>query len=170
MDAEELHRRAKKAALTIFQLVDSHAGVRLSTEIVSRQLVRSATSVASNYRAACRAKSHRDFVYKLSVVVEEADESVFWLEMLRDGHLLAGFDLSALIDEYGQLLRIFSASHKTAKSTLKNTASTNQKINKSINRKSNQSTSHSVIQSASASISHSTSTSINKSTSNPINQ
>lgn len=90
----------------------------MSLEIVLKQLVRAATSIAANYRAACRARSQKDFAYKLSVIVEEADESVFWLELLRDGGLMQGEDLSSLVDEYTQLLKIFSASHKTARSRL----------------------------------------------------
>jgi four helix bundle protein len=83
---------------------------------MSRQLLRSGTSVAANYRAACRARSKREFVAKLCIAVEEADETVFWLELLLESGLVSRHKLSALMEEAGELLAILSASRRTAKS------------------------------------------------------
>jgi len=83
--------------------------------IFGRQVLRSATSAGANYRAVCRARSYADFVNKLGVVVEEMDETVFWLEMIRDTKLLPGPKMAGLLDEAGQLLAIFVTSQLTAK-------------------------------------------------------
>ena len=83
--------------------------------VIGYQLLRSGTSVAANYRAACRARSRADFVSKMGVVVEEADESVFWLEMLADTNVLPTSRLAALVREANELLAIFAASQLMAK-------------------------------------------------------
>ena len=83
--------------------------------MIGYQLLRSGTSVAANYRAACRARSRADFVSKMGVVVEEADESVFWLEMLADTNVLPTSRLAALVREANELLAIFAASQLMAK-------------------------------------------------------
>jgi four helix bundle protein len=83
--------------------------------IVGRQLMRSATSVAANYRAVCRARSRREFVSKIGLVVEEADESVFWIELLTECELVDARKVSLLLQEAKELLAIFAASQRTAK-------------------------------------------------------
>ena len=83
--------------------------------IITRQLMRSATSVGANYRAACRAKSRPDFLLKLSIVEEEADESVFWLEMLSELEKPNHAEVTRLMDEANQLLSIVIASKRTAR-------------------------------------------------------
>jgi four helix bundle protein len=82
-------------------------------KIIGRQLLRSSSSVGANYRAACRARSQAEFHSKLSVVVEEADESVFWMEVLIEAKIVTQADLAVLIDEANQILKISSASRKT---------------------------------------------------------
>ena len=74
--------------------------------IIGKQIVRSATSVAANYRAACRARSEKEFFSKISIVVEEADETLFWLEILRDAKIVEEFRLSELINESTEILKI----------------------------------------------------------------
>ena len=82
-------------------------------KIISRQLLRSSSSVGANYRAACRARSKAEFHSKLSTVVEEADESVFWMEVLIEADVVNPTDLNYLVDEGNQILKIASASLKT---------------------------------------------------------
>jgi four helix bundle protein len=77
--------------------------------------LRSATSVAANYRAACRARSHAEFVAKIGVVVEEIDETVFWLEFLVDVGLVSSKRMSDLLRESNEVLAIVAASHHTAR-------------------------------------------------------
>lgn len=83
---DELKRRTKQFAFRIIRLVDSLPST-LPARTISGQLIRSATSVPANYRAACRARSNADFIAKLGIVEEETDESVFWIEMLVDAEI-----------------------------------------------------------------------------------
>jgi len=82
-------------------------------KIIGRQLLRSSSSVGANYRAACRARSQAEFHSKLSIVVEEADESVFWMEVLVEAEVVKESELNYLTDEANQILKIASASRKT---------------------------------------------------------
>jgi four helix bundle protein len=81
---------------------------------IANQLVRSAMSVGANYRAACRARSRAEFAAKLGTVLEEADESLYWLEMIRDVKLLPEAKLSLLLQEAGELTAIVAAGRKSA--------------------------------------------------------
>jgi four helix bundle protein len=114
MTPEELKARTKAFALRIVRLVDamprSQAG-----QIISRQLLRSATSVGANYRAACRAQSRSEFAAKLSIVVEEADETLYWLELLKESGLIKPGLLTEVIREADELVAIAVSSRKTAK-------------------------------------------------------
>ncbi len=83
MDKNELLNRTKKFALEVINLVNS-LQYTPSNKKIGNQLLDSGTSVGANYRAACRGKSKADFVYKIKVVEEEADESLFWLELLKE--------------------------------------------------------------------------------------
>ena len=83
MTKDELKRRTRRFALDVIRLVDSLPRSK-TTEVIGRQLLRSATSVGANYRAACRARSSADFVSKMGIVEEEADESMYWMELLVD--------------------------------------------------------------------------------------
>jgi four helix bundle protein len=88
---------------------------RLKTQDVARQLRRAALSTASNYRAACRAKSHRDFTSKIATVLEEADEAQGWLETLKDCGLVDARTLVPHLKEAEELVKIFTASHRTSR-------------------------------------------------------
>ena len=115
MDKQELQHRTKQFALRIFKLVD--ALPRTSTgRAVGNQLVRSATSVGANYRAACRARSRAKFAAKLGTVLEEADESLYWLELIRDGELMSDSKISLLLKEANELTAILAAGRKSAAS------------------------------------------------------
>jgi four helix bundle protein len=115
MDKRELQSRTKRFALRVLKLVDalphSTAG-----RAISNQLVRSATSVGANYRAACRARSRAEFAAKLGTVSEEADESLYWLELIRDGELMPDPKVSLLLKEANELTAILAAGRKSAAS------------------------------------------------------
>jgi len=83
--------------------------------IIGRQFLRSGTSLAANYRAACRARSAADFISKISVVCEETDETLFWLELLVEAELVTSTVVGSLMKECEELLKICSASLATAK-------------------------------------------------------
>lgn len=113
MDREDLKRRTKAFALKVMDLVD-----RLPRSIKGRciadQLMRSATPVAANYRAACRARSRAEFVAKLAIVIEEADESLLWLQLISEGRVMLDEPLDGLIDEANQITAVMVATRKTA--------------------------------------------------------
>jgi four helix bundle protein len=117
MNEAELKNRSKAFALAVIELCES-LPKKYAAEVIAKQIIRSSTSTAANYRAACRGKSMRDFAYKLGIVEEECDESLFWLEMLRDAKLLPEAKLSTLLKEADELTAIFTASHKTARANL----------------------------------------------------
>jgi four helix bundle protein len=114
MTSEELKARTKAFALRAIKLVDAMPR-SLAAQVIGRQLLRSATSLGANYRAACRAQSHAEFAAKLSIVVEEADETVYWLELLRESGLLKPERLVKILKEANELVAIAVASRKTAK-------------------------------------------------------
>lgn len=111
---EAMQGRTKQFALRILRLFRSLPKTD-EAKILGRQLLRSGTSVGANYRAVCRARSRREFISKLNVVVEEADETVFWLELLVEGEIMPAKRLIALIAEGNELVKIFSASLRTAR-------------------------------------------------------
>ncbi len=117
MTNEELKNRTKKFALRVIKLGKSIKTDEID-KILLKQLIRSSTSVAANYRAAIKAKSKKDFVYKLNVIEEEADESYFWLELLCEAEIIKAEKLSLLINEAKELTAIFTAQGKTAKANL----------------------------------------------------
>jgi four helix bundle protein len=86
-----------------------------SSQIISQQIVRSATSAGANYRAACRSKSRRDFVNKLKIVEEEMDETSYWLELIEESKIFPTEKISPLISENNELLSIIVKSIQTAK-------------------------------------------------------
>jgi four helix bundle protein len=112
--AQHLKLRSKLFAL---QLVGIFRSLPRTEEarILGRQLLRSGTSAAANYRAACRARSHAEFVARMGVVVEEIDETVFWLEMLGEAEVSSKGDLEKPLREANELLAIFAASQRTAR-------------------------------------------------------
>ncbi len=114
MNPGEMKKRTKDFALKVIKVVDSLPRGR-TPDVIGRQLLKSGTSVAANYRAACRAKSTADFISKMSIVEEEADESCFWMELLMDGGLVSAQHLKGLRTEAGELLAITVASITTAR-------------------------------------------------------
>ena len=114
--ALELQRRTKKFALMIIELYRKLPRTG-EARVVGDQLLRSGTSVASNYRAACRARSRAEFISKIGIVVEEADETVFWLELVVESHILRSDLIQPILIEANELLSIFSASRSTARGT-----------------------------------------------------
>ena len=114
MDREELKRRTKAFAVRVVKMTEALPKGR-AANIIGRQVLRSATSVGANYRAACRARSHREFTARMGVVEEEADESLYWLELLVETGLMDASRLSALIQEADELTAIFTASSHTAR-------------------------------------------------------
>lgn len=87
MTKKELKLRTKQFALQIIKLVDDLPNTKAGKS-VGNQIIRSGTSVAANYRSACRARSNADFISRISIVEEESDETLFWLELITDAHLL----------------------------------------------------------------------------------
>jgi four helix bundle protein len=114
MKHDNLKERTRLFALRIIRLIESLPKGRTS-EVIGRQLLRSGTSVAANYRAACRAKSTADFIAKMGTVEEEADESIFWMELLIESKLVAKELLLDLMKEADELLAIIVSSIKTAR-------------------------------------------------------
>lgn len=114
MTKEELKNRTKKFALMIILLVEKLPNNKAGNAI-GNQLIRSGTSVAANYRAACRARSNADFISKITVVEEECDESLFWLELITEANLLKKEIVLDLMIEADELTAIFTASGKTAR-------------------------------------------------------
>jgi four helix bundle protein len=119
MDESELKRSTKQFALRCMKLADSLAN-RPSGWTVAKQLVDCATAVGANYRAACRARSQAEFVSKLGVVEEEADESGFWLELVMEGGLKSERLVRPLHKEADELTRILTRSVITARSSIQN--------------------------------------------------
>ena len=114
MTPQELKDKTKKFALRIIKLTDSLPGTRASN-VVANQILRSATSVGANYRSACRAHSKADFISKITIVEEEADESLFWLEIIHESGMMKYNRLEAIMKEADELVAIFTSSGKTAK-------------------------------------------------------
>jgi four helix bundle protein len=112
--AEALKDRTKQFALRIIRVIRSLPS-GAEGRIIGHQLLRSGMSVAANYRAVCRARSRPEFLAKLSIVIEEADESAFWLELLVEAGLISEAKLKDLKSEANQLVAIFNASRTTAK-------------------------------------------------------
>jgi four helix bundle protein len=126
---EQIQNRTKKMALEIIKLSE-HLPNKSVGWTFSNQILRSATSVAANYRAVCRAKSDKDFISKMETVIEEADETLFWLEMIEESKVISDCGLQIedsktlqsliknLKSEVNELISIFVASVKTVKNRL----------------------------------------------------
>jgi four helix bundle protein len=112
--ADALKERTKQFAIRIVAVSRSLPRSR-EADVVAKQLLRSRTVVAANYRAVCRARSKAEFISKMSIVVEEADEAVFWLELLGDTRLAPAAKLALLLKEANELVAICAASLRTAK-------------------------------------------------------
>ncbi len=127
MNSTELKLRSKAFAIEVIRLAEHLPNRRIGWTITD-QIMRACTSVASNYRAVCRAKSDKDFISKMGTVIEEADETLFWLEMIDELGLLneeaanaltdAGATIQKLLNEANQLVSIFVASNATVKARI----------------------------------------------------
>jgi four helix bundle protein len=109
----DLKARTKQFALRVMELVDALPRANQGRPIAN-QIIRSATSVAANYRAACRAWSRAEFIAKIGVVEEEADETAFWSELIIDSAMLTETRIRPLLTEAGELIAIMAASRKSA--------------------------------------------------------
>ena len=116
--SEALKARTKQFALRIIRMSRALPPT-LESRVIGKQLLRSATSVAANYRSTCRARSRAEFLAKIGIVVEEADESAFWLELLADAEIISKERLRELTTESNELLAIFAAAQLTTKKNLK---------------------------------------------------
>lgn len=114
LSPEQLRARTKRFAVRIVKLFRA-LPKSTDAQVLGKQVLRSGTSVAANYRAACRGRSRPEFIAKLGVVAEEADETVFWLEMLVDCEIASERVVAELLKEARELCAIFSASQHTAR-------------------------------------------------------
>ncbi len=115
MDEATFKQRTKKFALDIILLVESLPKSK-TADVIGKQVLRSATSIGANYRAACRAKSTLDMINKLKIVEEETDESLYWLELLGEAGIVLPTSLIPLSKEGSELLAMTVASLKTLRS------------------------------------------------------
>ena len=122
MDKIELKRRTRRFAVEVIKFIEKQPSGR-ALNVLCNQLIRTTSSVGANYRSAYRGKSSADLINKIIIVEEEADESLYWLELMEESNLIRAEDLIALKKEADELTAIFTAIGKTAK--------TNQQNNKS---------------------------------------
>jgi len=126
MTTDELKARTKEFALRVIRLVDALPN-SVKGRATANQIMRSSTSVAANYRAACRARSRAEFIAKLGVVEEEADETAFWLELIIDSKIRSKTQIEPLLKEAGELVAIMASSKKTASRLLLRSQIANRK-------------------------------------------
>ena len=120
MDAEELKKRTKLFALRILKLAAALPNT-IEGKAIRGQLVRAGTSVGANYRASCRTRSRAEFIAKIGIVEEEADESGYWLELIIAGNLMGEKRVTPLLIEADELTRIMARSRVTAASRQRKT-------------------------------------------------
>ena len=113
MNADDFKRRTKEFALRIIRLVESLPNTRTASTI-GNQLIRCGTSVGANYRAASRARSEADFIAKLGIVEEDADESMFWIELLIETEIVKKERLDSLLQEANEIVAMTVSSINTA--------------------------------------------------------
>lgn len=111
---EKLRARTKDFAIRVIHLFQALPSNK-EAQVIGNQLLRCGTSVGANYRSTCHARSRADFISKIGIVLEEADESVFWIELLSDLKLVKKERLDGLLQEAKELTAIFAASRQTAK-------------------------------------------------------
>ncbi len=114
MNEDTMKARTKAFALRVIKLTESLPATR-AADVIGKQLLRSATSVGANYRASRRGKSRADFIHKLAIVEEEADESAYWLELLAESGIVPPAKLADLMREFDEITAIIVASIRTAK-------------------------------------------------------
>ena len=112
MDENEFKKRTKQLALRIIRLVESLPDTPICN-VIGKQILRSATSVGANYRAACRAKSEVDKIAKLGIVEEESDETLYWLELLVEASIIPETRLTDLMKEVNEIVAMTGSSIKT---------------------------------------------------------
>lgn len=110
----EYRERTKKFALRIIKLCQ-YLPKNDTARTLGKQLLRSGTSVGANFRAACRARSKAEYISKLNIALEEADESCYWIELLIDSGMVPGNKLDPLLNESLEITKVFSVSSKTAR-------------------------------------------------------
>jgi len=126
MNEEELKKRTKQFALRIMKLVVA-LPKSIEGRAIGNQLIRSGTSVGANYRAACKGRSKVEFIAKLGIVEEEADESAYWMELIIEGDLLKKELVQPLLDEANEIVAIMAASRKSASQKIKKSQLANRK-------------------------------------------
>ena len=114
MAGEDLKERTREFSLCVIRLVESLPKSKTS-DVLGRQLLRSGTSVGANYRSACRSRSTLDFISRITIAEEEADESRYWMELMVGAKLVQESRLAGLMTEAQELVAIFAASARTAK-------------------------------------------------------
>ena len=113
-ETKQLRQRTKSLAIRVVRLYRSLPQAK-DAQVIGTHLLRSGTSVGANYRAVCRSRSKPEFVSKIGIVLEEADETVFWLELLQETGIIAAEKIGVLLQEAKELTAIFTASQRTAK-------------------------------------------------------
>ncbi|NDI97837.1 four helix bundle protein [Flavobacterium sp. LaA7.5] len=114
MTSEQLKFRTKQYSLSIIDLVEK-LPITTSSRVVSYQIAKSGTSVGANYRAVCRSRSNKEFIAKMEIVLEESDETLFWLEIIKEKKWIEDIIIDNLWKEGNELTAIFVSSLKTAK-------------------------------------------------------
>jgi four helix bundle protein len=117
MNANQLKNRTKSFSIAIVDLVEQLPNT-VSGRAVANQIIRSGTSVAANYRAVCRARSDREFIAKMHIVIEESDETLFWLELIDEKKWLDEENIRILSTEANELVSIFVSAVKTIKARI----------------------------------------------------
>ena len=115
MTEKEFKNRTKDIAIRVIRLVETLPNSH-SAQVIGKQLLRSATSIGANYRAACRGKSTADLLHKLAIVEEEADESIYWLELLIEAEIVSEKKLAVLMSDINEIVAMTVSSVKTLRS------------------------------------------------------
>jgi four helix bundle protein len=113
MSPEELRQRTKQFTLRVMKVVEALPDTPQG-RVIAHQLMKAGSSVGANYRAVCRVRSRKDFINKVGVVIEEADESAFWLEVIGEGGILKAPLVEPLLREANELVAILTAARRTA--------------------------------------------------------
>lgn len=128
MTSDELKLRTKEFALRIIRLIENLPN-NSTGRVIGSQLLRSSTSIGANYRSACRARSKQEFISKIKIVEEESDESLYWLELIRELNFFKAEKLFAIIKEADELTAIFTSTLITSKRNLLNQKSKIKNLN-----------------------------------------
>ncbi len=118
MKEADMRQRTKRFGLSVLKLVESLPSTS-TARTIGNQLLRSGMSVGANYRSACRGRSKADFISKAGISLEEADESLYWMELLQEAGIVPANNLKDLMKEADELVAIFTASIKTARANIK---------------------------------------------------